>query len=118
MGVERWRWREKTAAVTVTICEVIANEMLFTMSAFMVRDYHVASNPQNIGYYAGLLAGVYGLPQVLLSYVWGSFSDKIGRRRAILSSLFLSASLTLGLGLCQVRVKGVCTGGVHEYMTD
>eukprot|EP01006_Ploeotia_vitrea_P016733 TRINITY_DN47579_c0_g1_i1.p1 TRINITY_DN47579_c0_g1~~TRINITY_DN47579_c0_g1_i1.p1 ORF type:complete len:554 (-),score=235.31 TRINITY_DN47579_c0_g1_i1:40-1701(-) len=73
--------------------------VLFPFVYFMVRDFQMTDNDQEIGYYAGYIASAFMLGRVLSSFMWGSISDRHGRRPVIfvgLLSVFVS-SIAFGM---------------------
>ena len=66
----------------IQLCESLQVNVLFPYLAFMIEDYGVV--PDQIGTYAGWLAAVFCGSQFLSSYSWGWYSDKKGRKPAIL----------------------------------
>eukprot|EP01029_Cantina_marsupialis_P011723 TRINITY_DN2603_c0_g1_i3.p1 TRINITY_DN2603_c0_g1~~TRINITY_DN2603_c0_g1_i3.p1 ORF type:complete len:313 (-),score=63.21 TRINITY_DN2603_c0_g1_i3:43-981(-) len=76
--------------------------VLFPFVVFFVEDSGVTSE-NNKGFYVGLLAGVFGLCQFLVSVYWGKLGDKIGRR------------VTLALGLCGSIVSSMVFGFANNY---
>jgi MFS family permease len=54
---------------------------------FMVRDFGIAKDEKDIGFYVGFIASSFSLAQFLTSIFWGWMSDKVGRRPVLLLGL-------------------------------
>lgn len=50
----------------------------------MVRDFHVTKSERTIGYYSGMIGAAFGIGQFASSFLWGSISDRIGRKPVLL----------------------------------
>ncbi|CAA0835681.1 Protein ZINC INDUCED FACILITATOR-LIKE 1 [Striga hermonthica] len=57
---------------------------LFPFLYFMVRDFHVAEQEEDIGYYAGFIGSTFMLGRALTSVFWGSIADRYGRKPVII----------------------------------
>ncbi|KAG8875169.1 hypothetical protein FRB97_005352 [Tulasnella sp. 331] len=53
----------------------------------MVEELHVAKKPADIGFYSGLVDGLFACAQLLTIFQWGRLSDRIGRKPVIISGL-------------------------------
>ncbi|CAE6426824.1 unnamed protein product [Rhizoctonia solani] len=53
----------------------------------MIEELGVTSDPKELGYYSGLIEGMFSLAQFFTVYFWGSLSDRIGRRPVLISGL-------------------------------
>eukprot|EP01135_Chromosphaera_perkinsii_P001401 Nk52_evm2s167 gene=Nk52_evmTU2s167 len=69
------------------LSEAVSITSLFPFVAFMVSDLGVAETQKEIGYYAGYIAAVFTFGQFMTSSLWGSLSDRIGRRPVLLIGL-------------------------------
>lgn len=67
----------------------------------MVQDLN--GSDANASFYAGLLVSAYAFGEVLTAVVWGSISDRIGRKPIVL------------LGLCGVALSCVMFGMATNY---
>jgi MFS family permease len=61
------------------ICCVVLSEsfsitMIFPFLAHMVRDFGVAENEEDIGFYAGWIASSFNLAQFIAAFMWGMFA--------------------------------------------
>ncbi|RKP04172.1 hypothetical protein CXG81DRAFT_4176, partial [Caulochytrium protostelioides] len=79
------------AAVAVISLILFVNafmtSVILPFIAFMVSDFGVAENPDEVSRWSGWLMSSYMFGQMLASYFWGSLSDRIGRRPVILFGL-------------------------------
>ncbi|CAO3587992.1 unnamed protein product [Absidia cylindrospora] len=66
----------------------------FPFIYFMVRDFHVANDDAQIGFYIGLLTSLFGVAQFVSAIPWGLLSDRFGRKPVILIGL---SSTTLSM---------------------
>ncbi|ORZ21166.1 major facilitator superfamily domain-containing protein [Absidia repens] len=63
---------------------------------FLVRDFHVAKDDAQIGFYVGLLTSLFGVAQFVSAIPWGLISDRFGRKPVIMIGL---TSTTLSMFL-------------------
>lgn len=85
----------------VSLIEPLQFGIIFPFMYFMVRDFHIASNKTELGYFVGLLTSSFCIAQLLCSVPIGVLSDRVGRRTIIIWSL-LGNSITIflfGFGL-------------------
>jgi len=61
---------------------------------FLVKFVNVADDPDDIGYYAGILLAVFLGTQSIMGPIWGWLSDHVGRRKPFV----LSGALGTGIG--------------------
>lgn len=90
------------AVVTVSMicfCNAYGTCYLFSFVGFMVIDFHAANNRDEAGYYAGYVASAFMLGRVASSLFWGWFSDKCGRKPALLIGCLSVAVFSLCFGL-------------------
>ncbi|ORY04303.1 MFS general substrate transporter [Basidiobolus meristosporus CBS 931.73] len=86
----------------VLTCVLLAEPITFTVIfpfMYYVRDFGIAREEKDIGYYVGLLAAVFSVSQMLSGLFWGVLSDRIGRRPIILFGMLgnLVGCILLGL---------------------
>ncbi|KAG9051562.1 hypothetical protein FS837_004072 [Tulasnella sp. UAMH 9824] len=65
----------------------------------MVEELHIASDKKKIGFYAGLIDGLFALSQFCTVWYWGRLSDRIGRKPVVLIGLSGVCIATLMYGL-------------------
>ncbi|KAI8892351.1 major facilitator superfamily domain-containing protein [Globomyces pollinis-pini] len=85
-------------AATIMFCNTFMNTVLLPFLSFMIDDFHVAPNHDDIGTYSGYLVASFMLGQLIFSYSWGLASDRLGRRPILLVGLFLTAFSFLAFG--------------------
>ncbi|QRV77494.1 major facilitator superfamily transporter [Ceratobasidium sp. AG-Ba] len=73
--------------------------MVFKYPAQMIEEIGVTDDPKAIGYYSGLVEGVFALAQFCTVWFWGSLSDKIGRRPVLILGLCGIIGSTVLFGL-------------------
>ena len=64
---------------------------------------HLQPDVGNASFYAGLLVSAYAFGEVLTAVIWGSISDRIGRKPIVLA------------GLCGVALSCVMFGLAKKY---
>jgi MFS family permease len=62
--------------------------MIFSFLPFMVQHFFPYLTKAELGYHAGLLGSAFSLGSLFGNIIWGVFSDKLGRRSAMLMGLF------------------------------
>lgn len=72
--------------------------VLMPFLSFMIGDFHIAPDVEDIGTYSGYLVSSFMLGQLLFSFVWGILSDKYGRRPVLLFGLFTTSLAFLAFG--------------------
>ncbi|KAL8529310.1 hypothetical protein ACS0TY_006655 [Phlomoides rotata] len=68
----------------IVLSTALAISSLFPFLYFMIRDFHIAKREEDIGYYAGFVGSSYMLGRALTSTLWGTFSDRYGRKPVII----------------------------------
>jgi len=113
----------------VIIANACASTALFSFIGFMIEDFHVAKSKEELGYKAGYVAGVYFLGQFFFGALWGTLSDKKGRKPvliasvigSLISTIMLGFSVNYGMALASRAIGGITdsTFGVGlAYMND
>ncbi|KAF8726562.1 Major Facilitator Superfamily, partial [Rhizoctonia solani] len=67
--------------------EPISFSVIFPFVNQMIEELGVTSDPKELGYFSGLVEGVFALAQFCTVWFWGSLSDKIGRRPVLITGL-------------------------------
>ncbi|KAJ3269530.1 hypothetical protein HDV01_001334 [Terramyces sp. JEL0728] len=81
----------------VLLSEPISSTILFPFVYFMVKDFGIKE--QDIGFYVGFVSSSYFFAQLLTSVFWGYFSDRCGRRPALLIGLVGNTITMLMFGI-------------------
>lgn len=63
----------------------------------MIEDLRICS-PAQVGYYAGLIESLFALATFTTVLAWGTFSDRFGRKRALLLGLAGASLSVVGFG--------------------
>ncbi|KAI9222941.1 major facilitator superfamily domain-containing protein [Blastocladiella britannica] len=111
------------AVIVLSTCMFINSFLyllIFPYMTWMVADFHVASNDNQLGAYSGWLTASMMIGATATSYGWGVFSDRYGRRPAILLGLASTSLMTLLFGFAPTYalalfirfLLGVCNGVV------
>lgn len=80
----------------IRFSEPLAFTSLFPYVYFMIRDFGIAKEEQDISKYSGYLASSFAFCQFLFAVRWGQLSDRVGRKKILLFGLFgTSISLIL-----------------------
>jgi MFS family permease len=101
----------------------------------MIRDFHIAKQEEDIGFYAGFVGSSFMIGRALTSIFWGKLADRYGRKPIILIGTFsviifntlfglstsfwlaISVRFLLGCFNCLLGVIRVCLSFVKEYTT-
>ena len=81
--------------------EAFAINVLWPFLPFMVEDLEPTDDHDQLGYFVGMLGGVFFFGQFLSSYLWGKFSDRYDMPRAALEG---TARIALCAGMDEGRV--------------
>ncbi|KAL4808237.1 major facilitator superfamily domain-containing protein [Aspergillus unguis] len=95
------------------LAEPIAFASILAYNYPFVKD--VRGTPNNAAFYAGLLVSAFALAEASTAVVWGTISDKIGRKPVVLSGLIGVAISSLIFGLAKnywVAVAARALGGL------
>ena len=58
--------------------EALLESMLLPLYPYIVR--HLLPDSSDVGYYTGVFSAAFYMPLFLMNIVWGSASDRIGRK--------------------------------------
>jgi MFS family permease len=83
-------------------------ELLFPFLAFMVED--MGYTGERLGYHAGILAAAFCGAQFCTSVAWGMFSDRYGRRLAVILGTFGAGLGMLVFGFAKTFPQGEGSG--------
>ncbi|KAI4384318.1 hypothetical protein MLD38_002489 [Melastoma candidum] len=68
----------------VVLVAALPISSLFPFLYFMIRDFHIAEQEEDIGFYAGYVGCAFMLGRVLTSVPWGIAADRYGRKPIII----------------------------------
>lgn len=91
--------RELSFVSATTLAASLPITCLFPFMYFMVRDFNVAKNEEDIGSYAGFLAASYMIGRAITSIFWGIAADRLGRKPVIAFSMLSVVLLQTLFGL-------------------
>ncbi|KAF9085796.1 hypothetical protein BGX29_001770 [Mortierella sp. GBA35] len=83
----------------VIFSEPLTSTILFPFVYFMVTDFHITKNEDEIGFFCGLIASSFFFAQFCTSIFWGYMSDRYGRRPILLLGLCGSTIACIFFGL-------------------
>lgn len=95
------------------MAEPIALTSIFPYSWVMVKDFHMASG-SDASFYAGILISAFSLAEALTGMLWGSLSDRLGRKPILLFGCFGTMLSLLLVGFAPnfwVALLGRALGG-------
>uniref|UniRef100_A0A1J3H976 Putative peptide/nitrate transporter n=1 Tax=Noccaea caerulescens TaxID=107243 RepID=A0A1J3H976_NOCCA len=72
----------------VSLCTALPISSLFPYLYFMIRDFHIAKEEEDIGFYAGFVASSFMIGRAMTSIFWGKLADRYGRKPIILIGTF------------------------------
>ena len=72
--------------------------MTYPFVSFMILEFYPGLKETEIGYYSGILEGSFHIGSIIGSICWGWFSDKYGRKPALILGLFGTILATIGFG--------------------
>ncbi|GAB2275039.1 Probable peptide/nitrate transporter At3g43790 [Dionaea muscipula] len=65
-------------------CPALPTSSLFPFLYFMIRDFGIAKQVEDIGFYAGFVGSSFMVGRALTSIGWGVAADRYGRQPIIL----------------------------------
>lgn len=68
----------------IVLCNALPISSLFPFLYFMIRDFHIAEQEEDVGYYAGFVGSAFMLGRALTSVFWGMIADRYGRKPVII----------------------------------
>jgi len=102
---------------------------LFSYVGFMVWDFHLTEDEDEVGFYAGYIGSCFSFAQFLSSFWWGRLSDRYGRKPilligsfgSLLSTCFFGFSTNLWMAIITRSASGILNGNVgvvKSYAAD
>ena len=112
------------------LCEAVQITMIFPMLIFLIEELGIAEDPSDVGFYAGLLGATFCTGQVCTAAMWGSLSDRFGRRsthktagfvhglrRACLTGIYWSLAWPGRVSECSSLARPTTTGKLSVTWT-
>ncbi|KAI7828538.1 major facilitator superfamily domain-containing protein [Gamsiella multidivaricata] len=104
----------------VIFSDPLTSTILFPFVYFMVWDFHLTDNEDEIGFFCGLIASSFFFAQFCTSIFWGYMSDRYGRRPILLFGLcgstiaciFFGLSKSLAWAIISRSMCGLLNGNV------
>lgn len=88
-----------TMLAVCRLAEPIAFASILAYNYPFVKD--IRGTREDAAFYAGLLVSAFALAEASTAVVWGTISDKVGRKPVVLSGLVGVALSSLGFGLAK-----------------
>lgn len=85
-------WSALIGVWLIVLCNALPISSLFPFLYFMVKDFNVAKEEADVGYYAGFVGCAFMLGRALTSVLWGMIADRYGRKPVI---IFGTAALVI-----------------------
>ncbi|KAJ9059611.1 hypothetical protein DSO57_1000570 [Entomophthora muscae] len=104
----------------IRFIEPISFSLLLPFVYFMVRDFHVTDDTDQISFYAGLVASSFAVAECMSGVPWGILSDRIGRKPVLMlgmagtmvSMLMFGVSQSLAWAIVSRFMAGLLSGNV------
>ncbi|XP_057538915.1 protein ZINC INDUCED FACILITATOR-LIKE 1-like [Amaranthus tricolor] len=92
-------WKTLISIWIIVLCIALPISSLFPFLYFMVRDFHIAKQEEDVGYYAGFVGSAFMFGRALTSVFWGQISDRYGRKPVIIFGLITVVIFNTMFGL-------------------
>ncbi|KAK9733086.1 hypothetical protein RND81_04G042500 [Saponaria officinalis] len=83
----------------IVLCNALPISSLFPFLYFMIKDFHIAKQDADVGYYAGFVGCSFMLGRALTSVLWGVIADRYGRKPVIIFGTIASVVFNTLFGL-------------------
>lgn len=87
-----------TALSVALFSNSLSLTFLFPFVPVMVKSFHITDDETQVGYYAGFLLSSFFVGSLISGPIWGSLSDKIGRKPIMLVGLVSNILFALCFG--------------------
>jgi MFS family permease len=74
---------------------------IFPYIYYMVEDFHITDDKDQISVYAGMVTSAFTLAEFSTGVMWGRLSDKVGRKPILLMGLIGTAISAIIFGFAQ-----------------
>ncbi|XP_048135252.1 protein ZINC INDUCED FACILITATOR-LIKE 1-like isoform X5 [Rhodamnia argentea] len=91
--------RELVSIWIVVLCSALPISSLYPFLYFMIRDFHIATREEDIGYYAGCVGCSFLFGRALTSIFWGVVADHYGRKPVIIMGIIVVVIFNTLFGL-------------------
>lgn len=85
-------WKTLVSIWIIVLCNALPISSLFPFLYFMIRDFHIAKQEEDVGFYAGFVGSAFMFGRALTSVFWGQLADRYGRKPVI---IFGTASVVI-----------------------
>ncbi|KAI1083508.1 major facilitator superfamily domain-containing protein [Whalleya microplaca] len=90
--------RQMLVLAICRICEPIAFMGIFPYIYFMIEDFNITDDKNQISFYAGMVTSAFTFAEFSTGLLWGRLSDRIGRKPVLLTGLIGTALSVLIFG--------------------
>ncbi|CAH2065493.1 unnamed protein product [Thlaspi arvense] len=87
-GARTTESRNYAILIFVFSISALSISSLFPYLYFMIRDFNIAKEEEDIGFYAGFVASSFMIGRALTSILWGKLADRYGRKPIIMIGTF------------------------------
>ncbi|GAM28807.1 hypothetical protein SAMD00019534_119830 [Acytostelium subglobosum LB1] len=87
------------AIFIIILCDGLTTLSIFPYISFMVEDFHLTHDKDQLGYFVGILASTFYISQFFSSFFWGWLSNVRGRRPSLLLGIIGSMVTCIMFGL-------------------
>jgi len=88
--------KELLIIALLVVCNTLQIASLFPYIYFMVEDFQIAKNKDDIGYYVGALGSAFMVGRFSTAVFWGMAADKYGRKPVII--IGVGSVIIFGMG--------------------
>ncbi|PIA14395.1 MFS general substrate transporter, partial [Coemansia reversa NRRL 1564] len=126
-------WSQLSPVLAIRLAEPVTYTLVLPFIYEMVTSFDIAKTPKDVSFYAGLLTMSYSICNTMTTMIWGPLSDRIGRRKTILTALtgdlitfilfglsksFTWAIIARSLNGCFVGTSSVARSAIAEMADD
>jgi MFS family permease len=122
-------WKVFAVMAALTLVNALPISSLYPFLYFMVKDFKIAEDDKDIGFYAGYIGSAFMFGRFLTSVHWGMAADKYGRVPVMICGVisvlifhtWFGASTTFWIALLSRFLLGSCNGmlgSVKAYASE
>ncbi|KAM0789009.1 hypothetical protein ACM66B_003077 [Microbotryomycetes sp. NB124-2] len=97
-STSQFPWMQILTLCFMRMVEPVANTLIYPFIADQLMWIGVTDKPEKLGYYAGIIEGLFAFATFTTILTWGRLSDKIGRKPVLMIGLSGVAISTLAFG--------------------